>query len=105
MLRSDARIERLHLQRELLVGHFGDPLAGLDVIALSDRQRGDGAADAGARDKLMDGLDGGDHRLAVVDIGLAYDEGRRGRRRGGEKKEEREASHEGSRIADLTHIS
>ena len=69
LLRLDARIERLHLQRELLVGDHRDFGARRDGVALLDRQRGDRAADARARDELMNRLDGRDHRFAVDDIG------------------------------------
>ena len=65
LLRGDARVERLHLKGELLVGHQGDLRAGGDRVALLDRQRSDRAADAGARDKLVHGFDGRDNRLAV----------------------------------------
>ena len=92
--RGDARIERLHLQGELGVGDLRDHGAGGHVVALLDRQRGDGAADPRARDQLVDGLDGGDDGLAVGDLRLAHDEGIGDRRGGGEEKEEREASHQ-----------
>ena len=73
LLRGDARVERLHLQRELLVRHHGDLRAGGDRVALLDRQRGDRAADAGARDELVHRFDGRDHRLAVGDVGRMND--------------------------------
>ena len=57
LLGLNARIERLHLQHELLVGDDGDFGAGGRLIAFLGLQRGDGAADARARDELMDGLD------------------------------------------------
>ena len=67
LLRLDALIERLHLQKELLVGDRRDLRARGDLVALLDLQRRDGAADARPRDKLMHRLDRRDHRLAVFD--------------------------------------
>ena len=46
---GDLRVERLHLQGELLVADRGNDLALLDPVALAHRERRDGAADAGAR--------------------------------------------------------
>ena len=50
--RGDARVQRLHLQRQLLVGDLGDDRASDDIVALLDRQRGDRSADPRARDFL-----------------------------------------------------
>ena len=73
LLRGDARVERLHLQRELLVRHQGDMRARGDGVAFLDREGSDRAADAGAGDELMRRLDRGDDRLAVGDFGRAND--------------------------------
>ena len=74
LLRGDARIQRLHLQRELLIRDHGDLGARGDRVAFLDRERGDRAADARPRDELMDRLDRRDHRLAVADFDRVHDE-------------------------------
>ena len=74
LLRRDSRIQRLHLQGELLIGDDGDLRAGRDDIAFLDREGGDRAADARPRDKLMNRFDRRDDGFPVGDFGRAHDE-------------------------------
>ena len=59
--------------------------AGGDDVALARAQGGDDAADARPRDDLARRLDGGDHRLDVVDRRAAHGEFGRDGGRGGEE--------------------
>ncbi len=68
LLGLNARVERLHLQDQLLVRDGGELRPGGDPVAFPGLQRGDRAADARTRDKFMNWLDGGDDRLAVGDF-------------------------------------
>ena len=68
LLRLDARLQRLHLQRQLLVSDHGDAVAGGDAIALFDGERRDRPADARAGEQVSHRLDRRDHGLPVVDL-------------------------------------
>ena len=74
LLRSDSRIQRLHLQGELLIGDDGNLRPGGDDIPFPDREGGDGASNPGPRDKLMNRFDRRDDSFPVGDIGRMHDE-------------------------------
>ena len=63
--RGNLRVERLHLQRELLVADGGDHLPLLDRIAFLDGERHHGAADARPRRHHVGAFHRGEHRLFV----------------------------------------
>ena len=94
LLRGDARIQRLHLQRELLIRDDRNLGACRDRVALLDRERGDRAADARSRDELMDRLNRRDDGLAVSDLRRADDErlGRQSARRGEQGENQRQGT-------------
>ena len=78
-----------------------------DHVALLDGERGERAPDPGARDELMDRLDGRDDRLAVGDVGGMHDEALRGQGAGGgqeEKKERSRQAHHGVSGRRLTYM-
>jgi hypothetical protein len=66
--RFDAGIERLLLQDELGIGDDGNLGACRDLLAFLDGEGGDGAANAGASNHFMDGLDHAYHRLLVGNV-------------------------------------
>ena len=66
---------------ELRVGDRRAIRARRGAVAFLDLQRSDRAADARARDELMNGLDRGDDRLLVGDFGAMDDEKPRGETR------------------------
>ena len=68
LLRLEARLQRLYLQRLLLISDHGDAVAGGDAITLFDRERRDRPAVARAGEKVSDRFDRRDHGLAVVDL-------------------------------------
>ena len=65
--RADLRVQRFHLQRQLLVADGRNRLAAGDRIAFPDIELDDDAANAPARRHHADALDGGEHRLLVGD--------------------------------------
>ncbi len=65
--RADLRVQRLHLQRKLLIADGRDRLAARDRVAFPDIELNDGAADTAARRNYADALDSGKHRLFVGD--------------------------------------
>ena len=67
LLRFDSLVQRLHLQKQLLISDERDFGAPHDDIALFDLQRRDRAADSRPGDKLMNGLNRCDHGLEIVD--------------------------------------
>ena len=69
LLRADALIERLHLQKKFLIDDRRDLRAAGDVIALFDLERAHGAADARPRRQLMRRLHRSDDRLEVIHRG------------------------------------
>ncbi len=93
----DARIERLHLKQQLRVGDRRQLCSRDRAVALLRLQRNDRAADARARDELMDRLDRGDDRLLILDLGGLDDETLRGsaglRRPQGHRGEEVQTAH------------
>ena len=67
LLRFDSLIQRLHLQKQLLVSDQRDFGARHDDIPFFDLQRRDRAANSRPGDKLMNGLDRGDHGLEIIE--------------------------------------
>ena len=67
-LGTDARVESLHLQRQLGVDDEGHLVACGDAVAFADREFADRAADAGAGLEIAHGFHRGDHGFAVVDL-------------------------------------
>ena len=107
LLRGDARIQRLHLQRELLIRDDRDLSACFDSVALLDCERADRAPDARPRDERMDRLNRGDDGLAVSDLGRAHDEQLGSQcARGGEQGEDQSqgTAHQTAPKAGLTYI-
>src|SRR5579875_1191482 len=62
---DDLGVKRFNLQLQLLISYRGDDLAGIHVIAVLDREPGDGAADASARGNDVAAFDRRKHRLLV----------------------------------------
>ena len=67
-LRLHARVQRLDPKGELGIDDQRHLVAGGDAVAFPHHELGDGAANAGTRLEVAHRLDGGDHRLAVVDL-------------------------------------
>ena len=59
---------------ELGVGDGRELRAGLGALAFLRLERDDRAAEPRAGDELMDGLDGGDDRLLILDLDRVDDE-------------------------------
>ena len=71
---GDLRVERLHLQRKLVVTDGGNDLAEVDMVALLDRDGGNGAADPAAARDNAPAFDRRKHRLLVGHGGRCDDE-------------------------------
>ena len=65
--RVDLRIQRFHLQRQLVVADRCDRLTARHRIAFADVELNDGAADTAAGRNHADALDGREYRLLVGD--------------------------------------